>query len=310
MINALFSGTDAQWSEYELTLQAAFSEAGLDVQLNQEIEPSDVDYIICSPAGPIQDFAGFPRLKAVLNLWAGVENITNNPTLTAPLCRMVDSGLSEGMAEWVTGHILRYHLGIDAHLNRQDGVWRDDTVPPLARERRVGILGLGELGQAVSSALTALNFQVSGWSRTLKHVDGINCFVGDEGLEAVLSQSEYLILLLPHTSATENLLNDQSLACLPQGAKILNPGRGALIEDAALLSALETGQVSHATLDVFRLEPLPPEHPFWTHPRVTVTPHIASETRPLTASRAIAKNIQRGEARLPFLHVVDRQAGY
>ena len=310
MTSVLFSGSDAQWSEYEAHLRAAFADAGLTVQLAREMAKDDVEYIVCSPSGPVQDFAVFPRLKAVLSLWAGVESITNNQSLTAPLCRMVDQGLSEGMVEWVTGHILRYHLGIDAHLSGQDGVWRNDIVPPLARERRVGILGLGELGLAVGNALAALNFQVSGWSRTLKEAPGIACHSGADGLDAVLSQSDFLVLLLPHTTATENLLDAARISRLPRGAKILNPGRGALIDEKALLDALESGQVSHATLDVFRTEPLPADHPFWAHPDVTVTPHIASETRATTASRTVAENIRRGEAGLPFRHVVDRKAGY
>ena len=159
-------------------------------------------------------------------------------------------------------------------------------------------------------ALAALKFDVSGWSRRPKKINAITCYSGDDGLREVIASSDILVLLLPLTTATENLLNADSLALMPKKASILNPGRGQLIDDDALLAALDTGQIGSATLDVFRVEPLPAEHPFWAHPRVTVTPHIASETRAETAATVIAENIRRGEAGEPFLHLVDRNAGY
>ncbi len=309
-INALFSGTEAQWRDWELPLQTAFAIADLDVTLSRDLPPGMADYIICTPAGPVKDFSVFPRLKAVMSLWAGVETLTANETLKVPLCRMVDPGLTEGMTEWVTGHVLRHHLGMDAHIHGQDGVWRNGVIPPLARDRTVGVLGLGELGQAAATALAGLNFRVAGWSRSEKRIDGIACHHGEAGLADLLEKSEILVLLLPHTAATESLLNAERLALLPEGAVIVNPGRGALIDDVALLAALDKGHLAHATLDVFRAEPLPPDHPFWAHPRVTVTPHIASETRPETASKTIAANIARAEAGESLAHVVDRAAGY
>jgi len=169
---------------------------------------------------------------------------------------------------------------------------------------------LGELGQACARALAALNFPVTGWSRTPRDVPGLRCVHGAEGLAAALAEAQILVLLLPDTPQTRNLLDAAALARLPRGAVVLNPGRGTLIDDDALLAALDTGQVGHATLDVFRSEPLPPDHPFWAHPRVTVTPHIASETRCETAAEVISENIRRGEAGAPFLHLVDRARGY
>ncbi len=307
---ALFSARPAQWVEYERPLRHAFDAADLDVDLVTEGDPATIDYVIYAPSGGLSDLTAFTRLKAVLSLWAGVEQIVTNPTITAPLCRMVDSGLTEGMVEWVTGHVLRHHLGMDAHIHGQDGVWRDGTVPPLARDRPIGILGLGALGLACGEALANLNFPVSGWSRSAKSHDQITCHSGKAGLTAVLATSEVLVLLTPQTPQTEHLLNAQTLALLPKGAFILNPGRGPLIDDAALLDTMDSGQVAHATLDVFATEPLPADHPYWSHPSVTVTPHIASATRAATASLAIAENIRRGEAGEPFRHVVDRQQGY
>jgi glyoxylate/hydroxypyruvate reductase A len=180
----------------------------------------------------------------------------------------------------------------------------------LATERPVTILGLGVLGQACGRALAQLGFPVTGWSRTEKVVQGMTVRHGDDGLTEALTGAEIVVLLLPDTPATTNVLNADRMALLAPGAVIVNPGRGPLIDDDALLAALDSGQISHATLDVFRVEPLPKDHPFWAHPNVTVTPHVASETRPDSASRVIAENVRRGEAGLPFLHVVDRTAGY
>jgi glyoxylate/hydroxypyruvate reductase A len=223
---------------------------------------------------------------------------------------MVDAGLTRGMSEWVAGHVLRYHLGIDTYILGQDGIWRNGIVPPLARDRTVGVLGLGELGRAVAATLAALGFDVRGWSRRPRELPGIATHAGEAGLTDVLRAADILVLLLPATPDTTNLMDTARLALLPEGARLINAGRGTLIDDDALIAALDSGWLAHATLDVFRAEPLPPEHPFWAHPRVTVTPHVASETRPETASEAIARNIARGEAGKPFLHVVDRGTGY
>lgn len=307
--NILFAARPEQWDIYEKPLKSALSKAGIRANLALELPPEEVDYMIYAPDSAVQDFTPFTRLKAVLNLWAGVENIVGNQTLKVPLARMVDHGLTQGMVEWVTGHALRHHLRMDAHILGQDGVWRK-TIPPLAEDRPVTVLGLGVLGQACAKALRGLGFPVTGWSRSVRDMPGITCLSGDEGLRAALQAAEILVLLLPKTAETENLMNAERLAMLPKGAMIINPGRGPLIDDDALLAALDTGHVGHATLDVFRVEPLPPEHPYWAHPRVTVTPHIASETRPITAARVIIENVRRGEAGAPFLHLVDRAKGY
>jgi glyoxylate/hydroxypyruvate reductase A len=307
--NILFAAGDAQWRIYEAPLRRALDRAGVTATLAPDLPPAGVDYIVYAPDSAVQDFTPFTRARAVLNLWAGVEKIVGNPTLHIPLARMVDHGLTQGMVEWVTGHVLRHHLGMDTHILHQDGVWRPDA-PPLASDRRIGVLGLGALGAACARMLAHLGFPVTGWSRSPKQIDGLRCLSGEDGLRTALQEADILVLLLPLTPETENLLNADRLALLPPGAVILNPGRGPLIDDAALLAALDRGHLGHATLDVFRTEPLPPEHPFWAHPRVTVTPHIASETRPETAAEVIAENIRRGEAGQPLLHLVDRDAGY
>lgn len=307
--NVLYAGRPDAWPTYEPLLRAALDQAGVKADLRDDFSPEDTDYIVYAPNGPVQNFTPFTRLKAVLSLWAGVEKITPNQTLTQPLCRMVDPGLTEGMVEWVAGHTLRYHLSIDHWAAAQDGAWAP-RVPPLARERKVTVLGLGALGLACARALAGLGFDVTGWSRSPKEAEGITCLHGQDGLKEALSSAEITILLLPDTPATENTLNAETLALLPRGAKIINPGRGPLIDDAALLEALGSGQIGHATLDVFRVEPLPADHPYWAHPNVTVTPHIAADTRASTASDVVAENIRRGEAGEPFLHLVDRTLGY
>jgi glyoxylate/hydroxypyruvate reductase A len=307
----LFSAPEEHWALWRPHLLAAFAAEEIDVDLTDDpAGPWTFDYVVYRPGGPVTDFTAFSRMKAVLSLWAGVEDIVGDPTLSVPLCRMVDEGLTRGRGEWVSGHVLRYHLGTDAHVLGQDGVWRNGVIPPLASDRTVGILGLGELGRAVAVMLHGIGFDLRGWSRREKAVPGIVGFSGEDGLEAVLGASEILVTLLPATRATEGLLDARRLGMLPEGARLINPGRGSLIDDDALLAALDSRRLGHATLDVFREEPLPPEHPFWAHPKVTVTPHVASETRPETAAEAIARNVRRGEEGEPFLNVVDRAAGY
>ncbi|WP_424990660.1 2-hydroxyacid dehydrogenase [Fluviibacterium sp. S390] len=310
-LNIYFSAAAKDWEAYQPLLQNDLTAAGFDIALSNTCPaPEAVDYIVYSPDGPLEDFSPFTNARAVLNLWAGVERIVANPTLTQPLARMVDpAGLTAGMVEWVTGHVLRYHLGIDAHIVNPGHDWVH-VPPPLARDRKVTVLGLGELGAACAAMLSSLGFQVTGWSRTPKDIAGVRCLSGDDGLQPALTGAEIVVLLLPKTPQTENLMNDDRLGWLAKGAALLNPGRGPLIDDDALLRALDEGRVGHATLDVFRVEPLPADHPFWHHPRVTVTPHIASSTRPETASQAVVRAITAIETGQPAPHLVDRSRGY
>ena len=308
-VKILFSANEESWRRYKGPLQDALEDKSLDYELGITITPSEVDYIIYAPSSSLQDFSPYTKLKAVLNLWAGVEGVTNNKTLKVPLARMVDTGLTDGMVEWVTGHTLRHHLGIDKHIHGQDGIWRS-YVPPLAKDRIITILGLGTLGTACGIALKRLGFNVRGWSRRKKRVDGIQCFYGDDQIDSSLMDADIVVLLLPDTPLTQNILNQHTLNLLKRGAFVLNPGRGPLIDDDALLAALESGQIEHATLDVFRIEPLPKNHQYWSNNKVTVVPHKASETRPKTASRVIAMNIRRAENGKELLYLVDRENGY
>ncbi|KIN74847.1 2-hydroxyacid dehydrogenase [Sulfitobacter guttiformis] len=309
MINVLFAAKPERWTTYEAPLRSALAKAGIEAHLAQDIAPAEVDYIIYAPNSDLQDFTPYSRAKAVLNLWAGVEQITGNKTLKIPLARMVDPGLTKGMVEWVTGHVLRYHLGMDAHIVNPEHKWSVQT-PPLAQEREVVIFGLGALGTACAQALLGLGFRVTGWSRSPKEVAGVTCLYGNAGFSDALSRAEIAVTLLPDTPATTDILNAEAFAKMPRGAFLINPGRGPLIDDNALIAALDSGQVAHATLDVFRIEPLPQEHAFWAHPQITVTPHIAAETRASTASETIVENIKRGEAGAPYINLVDRTLGY
>ena len=308
-LKILFSASKKNWSEYKAPLEEAFASVSLDYDLRTSFVPSEVDYIIYAPSSSLQDFSPYTSLKAVLNLWAGVEGVAFNETLKVPLARMVDSGLTSGMVEWVTGHTLRHHLGIDKHIHGQDGVWRS-YVPPLAKDRVVTILGLGTLGTACGTALRSLGFNVRGWSRRKKSIDGISCFYGNDQIDLSLTDADIVILLLPDTPPTQNILNHHTLNLTKRGAIVLNPGRGPLIDDDALIAALDSGQLEHATLDVFRVEPLPENHRYWSHKKVTVVPHKASETRPKTSSQVIAKNIKRAENGKELLHLVDKETGY
>ncbi len=310
MPNVLFAGTDENWRTYRSLIPEALLACGVKANFSRHLRPEVVDYIVYSPLGRVQDFTPFTRLKAVLCLWAGVEKVVGNDTLIVPLCRMVDNGLKKGMAEWVAGHSLRYHLGMDAHIVNPNAEWCSGTAPPLAEDRTIGILGLGELGQACAGALNCLGFKVVGWSRNLKNIQGVECYAGDDGLTTLLARVEILVLLLPQTPETTHILNAEALAKMPKGARVLNPGRGPLIDDSAMLEALDSGHISHATLDVFTNEPLPKSHPYWAHPHVTVTPHIASETRPKSAAQVVANNVARGESGKPFFYEVNRNLGY
>lgn len=315
MITVLFGGRADERAAWTPALRAGLAARGVAAEVFDDpeaIAPGRVDYLVFNARGPVPDLAPYAGAKALMSTWAGVEAVLANPTLPpeTPLTRMVEPGLTWGMTDYVIGHVMRAHLDIDGARARSDaGIW-EEKCPPLARDRKVGVLGLGELGRDAAGMLAHLRFDVAGWSRTLREIPGVATHSGEAGLEAVLARSEILVLLLPATAATENLLDAARLALLPPGASLINPGRGTLIDDDALLAALDSGHVGHATLDVFRTEPLPADHRYWSHPRVTVTPHIASTTRAVTAVDVICDQIARGARGEALEHIVDRVRGY
>lgn len=311
MIKLLFNVSPELYGEYRQPILDALRRRNIEAMtgLPGDISPEEIDYVIHATGGPVDDFGVFTKARAVLSLWAGVEKIVGNATLTQPLCRMVEHGLRQGMVEWVVGHVLRAHLGTDHYVRRKPLTW-ERHVPPLATERSVTVLGLGELGSAVATTLAQLGFRVTGWARRARDISGVRCLAGPESLPAALAAAEILVSILPETPDTTNLLDAERLALLPKGSFILNSGRGSLIDDDALIAALDSGHVQQATLDVFRVEPLPSSHPFWSHPGVTISPHVAAATRVQSASDAIADNIERAESGAPLLHLVDRALSY
>ena len=308
MTTVLFAGTRDHWAGgYDRHLPEALAAAGVAgrvVPLWEDHDPAAVEWIVYAPNSDLQDFGRYPNARAVLNLWAGVEAVETNPTLRIPLAKMVEDGLTQGMVEWVTGHVLRHHLGLDAHVANPDRTW-DDTPPPLAWDRRVSVLGMGALGSECAAMLARIGFRVTGWSRSPKDVAGVRSVTGAAGLREALD-ADIVVLLVPQTPETEDLIDADALDAMRPGAVLINAARGPVVDDDALIAALDRGHLAHATLDVFRTEPLPRDHPFWAHPKVTVTPHVASATRTPSASRAVAENVARGMRGEPLLHVVNR----
>lgn len=252
------------------------------------------------------------QLKAMFSLGAGVNGLLALPDLPrdVPLVRMEDAGMAEQMVEYALHAALRELRGFGAYADDQAVARWNPGAMRVRRELTVGVLGLGVLGGAVARALAEFGFDVAGWSRTPRSLDGVACLHGQDGLDAVLGRSRLLILCLPLTPDTDTLLDASRLARLPAGAAVVNIARGELVDDAALLAALDTGQVGAAYLDVFRDEPLPPSHPYWRHPRVAVTPHIAALTDINAACEQVAAKIGRFEAGLPVSGVVKRDRGY
>lgn len=272
---------------------------------------SEVEYAFVWAPEPGK-LRAFPNLKCIFSIGAGVDHLLKDPDLPddVPIVRMVEPELTRGMAEYVTLHVLRFHRRVPALDKQQrEHVWHE-LIVPTAPSRRVGFLGFGVLGQAAARALAALEFDLACWSRTPKEMDRVMSFHGPDGLEPFLARTEILVCLLPLTSDTEGILNRDLFAKLPRGAYLINAGRGGHQVEADLLEALDSDQLAGVALDVFRTEPLPAESPFWDHPKVTVTPHIASVTQQRSAIEQVAMNIRRIEAGEAPLNTVDRTLGY
>ena len=253
----------------------------------------------------------FPNLQVLFSSGAGVDQFNFAALPPAlPVVRMVEPGIVQGMVEYVTLAVLSLHR--DWHTYRQqqqEGRWQTHRVYP-ASSRRVGVLGLGVLGRAVLERLGSFGFPCAGWSRSPQTIDGVECHAGPDGLQAFLERTDILICLLPLTDSTCGILCQSLFDQLPRGACLVNVGRGAHLVQDDLLKALEAGQLSRAVLDVCEPEPLPPGHPFWTHPQVALTPHIASMTQPETAADAVLDNLRRHQQGLPMIGLVDRTRGY
>lgn len=253
----------------------------------------------------------FPRLKAVFSTGAGVDQFDFSYLPDdVHLVRMIESGITDGMVEYVTLAVLALHRNLPDYLEAQKQArWSPIMVRP-AHKTRVGVLGLGVLGEAVLRRLADFGFSCSGWSRSGRKLDGIPTSGGPDGLRNMLAQTDVLVCLLPLTDETRGFLNTNIFCQLPEGAHLVHVGRGGHLVEDDLIQALDSGQLSRAILDVTPQEPLPGGHPFWAHPRVWITPHVASMTQPETAVGPFVDNIRRlQQGKLP-VGLVNRRRGY
>jgi len=254
----------------------------------------------------------FPNLKVICNVGAGVEHILADPDLPdgVPVTRVIDPRMTGAMSEYMILHVLRYHRRLDETMRNQTAKVWEYLAPDNAATTTIGILGLGELGLDAAAKIGALGFRMAGWSRTKKTLPGIETFHGRDGFAPFLNQCKMLICLLPLTPETEGIINAETLAALPQGAYVINGARGGHVVDADLIAALNSGHIAGATLDVFPVEPPAPDDPYWTHPRVTITPHNAADSFPEDVAPQLVENVRRAVLGEDLLNVVMRDRGY
>ena len=308
----IFISTGSKTSEYKKILTEEIEAQSLNYNIVEDISRSnEVNAIIYADDSDITDFSIFPDDTVIFSVFAGVEKTLLNKTIQQPLVRLIDLEMTECMAEWCVAHVFRYHLDLDKFIKPEKKEWITcNKERLLANQVHIGILGLGTLGAATANKFKKLDFKVAGWSANEKRISGVNSLVGQDGLRKILSTSDYLILLLPLTERTKTIINSASLKFVKNGAVIINAGRGGLIEDNDLLKALDVGKISGCTLDVFNEEPLPQEHPFWLHEKVTVTPHISAPTRLKSSIKSILANINRIKKGLQPIGLVEKERFY
>ncbi len=286
------------------------------VRLGDAYDPAAVTYAVAwkHPPGA---FRGLPNLKAIFSLGAGVDHLMGDPDLPdVPITRVVDDDLTNRMSEYVVLHCLM-HLRQQRRYDAQQRahMWEDDRHQPAAPDVRVGVMGLGVLGQDAARKLAVMGFDVAGWSRTPKDCPGLQVFTGEAERAAFLARTDILVLLLPLTPETHGIANYALFKGLARGGRLggpvfVNAGRGGLQVEEDILRALDDGTLMAASLDVFETEPLPDSSRFWDHPSVIVTPHNAAMSDPDSIIRLVARQIARFEAGEPLEHLVDRQRGY
>jgi glyoxylate/hydroxypyruvate reductase A len=272
-----------------------------------EPEPStDVALVATPPPGTFEQLR---RLRLVQSLWMGVERLLDDPAFPrgVPLARLVDPGMVAAMSETVLAHVLDWHRHHYVYRVEQEARRWQRLKQFLAADRTIGLLGLGELGSDVARKLGALGFNVVGWSRRSKNLAGVTCLTD---LDAVLEKSDVVVCLLPLTPHTRHILNARTLRKIRLGGAVINVARGGHLVAEDLIAALDSGHLAHAYLDVFEHEPLPHDHPLWTHPGITITPHTAALTEPRTAIPKIVENVERLRRGEPPLNLVDFDAGY
>jgi glyoxylate/hydroxypyruvate reductase A len=284
----------------------------LDIRIWPESgKPEEIEFALVwrHPPGELRKY---PNLRCIASLGAGVDHILRDPDLPAgvPISRVVDRSMARSMTEYVVLSVLNYCRHFEAY--RQDQLQRrwKPRIPRRTRDVRIGIMGLGQLGGHAAATLVRLGFQVRGWSRTGRRIEGVISYADGKQLDKFLSATDILVCLLPLTQATERILSRRTFAKLPPEAYVINAARGRHLVEEDLLEALESGHLSGACLDVFQHEPLPPEHPFWRHPKITVTPHISSLTDPKAVAPQLVENYRRARDGKPLLNLVDMQLGY
>lgn len=286
------------------------------VVLGEGFDRSRVRYVATWGPKP-GSLSDLPTLEAIFSLGAGVDHLMGYPDLPdVPIVRVSQDDLTHRMSEYVVMHCLM-HLRDQRRYDaaQRARTWDNENTPPIAGDVRVGVMGFGVLGQDAARKLKMMGFDVAGWSRTPKSVEGFEVYSGDDGLERFLARTDILVSLLPLTPETRGILNASLFAKLARdgrlgGPVLINTGRGKLQVEADILAALDDGTLKAATLDVFEVEPLPQDSRLWTHPRVTVTPHNSAVSDPDATARYIAKQIRRHEAGEPFETLVDRVRGY
>lgn len=270
----------------------------------------EIEYLIAWQA-PRELLPALPRLKVLFSSGAGVDHVDLSVVPAhVPLVRMVEPGIIDGMVEYVSLAVLALHRDFfDYVVANRKREWNPLEVPP-ASSRTIGVMGMGVLGLAVLDRLRSYGFGLRGWNRSPRRVVGVESYAGTEQFCEFLNGCSVLVCLLPLTPSTVGILNSKTFSGLPKGASIINVGRGPHLVEADLLNALDSGHLSRAILDVTETEPLPPEHPLWAHPRVFLTPHVASMTQPETAAPILLENIRRHQRDEPLVGVVDRSRGY
>jgi glyoxylate/hydroxypyruvate reductase A len=295
-------------SEWQEALSTQFERFRFSTSEIEDPDTVDVALVWKLPKQGLDHFTG---LKAILSLGAGVNQLEPERLPPGvPLARLVDKSLTSTMVDYAKAAVYRYHRCFDVFENAMRYQRWQFIRPKLPHQTSVGILGLGELGRAIAGALQSDGFQVRGWSRTLKQLQGIETYSGQSGLHALVGGSDIVVNVLPLTDSTRNILQGDLFRHFRRGARLINIGRGEHLVEADLLRALDEGTVGAATLDVAVEEPLPASHPFWGHPSVLVTPHVAGLSLPGSAVVAIAANIRRALDGEPLHNQVDLGRGY
>ncbi|WP_120497799.1 glyoxylate/hydroxypyruvate reductase A [Kiloniella sp. EL199] len=307
LLTSVSSKEEAMWSS---KLRSALPEEDIVIlpELNNKAE---IDIaIVANP--PREVLHTLSNLKWIQSLWAGVDALLVDPTLpeNVPLVRLIDPTLSAAMAEATATHVLALHRDLPRYALQQQRQewWQHELLR--SSDRTIGILGLGEMGVASARQLRALGFNVRGWSRSQKNIEGVECYAGQDNLSEFLVGLDMLVNLLPLTPETVGILSENLFSQLPKGAGLINFGRGGHQVESDVLAALDSGQLSHAVLDVFSQEPLPANNPLWRHPHITLLPHVAAPTNPGTAVDIVAGNIANYRKTGQISKQVERSVGY